>query len=285
MDKKIHARHLLELNIAMLLISTSGALGRAIDMPVPVTIGFRALLAALLLFIFCKWKKVSFQINSGDKLSVIFGGILMGVHWITYFYALRLSNVAIGMLSLFTYPVITSFLEPLILKTKFQKMHLLLGALVLLGIYFLVPDFDFENSYTKAVGFGVFSAFCYALRNLIMKSKIKTYHGSMLMWYQLIIISAMMMPMFFLMDSSGIATQWPGILLLALVTTSIGHTMMLFSLKHFSATTVSIIGSVQPVYGILIGMLFLGEIPVLTTIIGGIMILLSVVIESIRSYK
>ncbi|WP_299222909.1 EamA family transporter [uncultured Aquimarina sp.] len=280
-----HLRNILELNLAMLFISTSGALGRYIDMPVPVTIAFRAILAGIILFLFCKWKKISFGIASADRFTIIIGGVLMGLHWITYFYALRMSNVAIGMLSLFTYPVITSFLEPILLKTKFQKMHLVLGALVLLGIYFLVPDFSLENSYAKAVGFGVISALCYALRNLIMKTKVSNYHGSMLMWYQLVIISMMLLPTLFVMDSSGIVTQWPWTLVLAILTTAIGHTLFLFSLKRFSATTASIISSIQPVYGIIIGMIFLGEIPVLTTIIGGTLILTSVVIESVRSYR
>jgi len=185
---KAHLRNILELNLAMLLISTSGALGRHIDMPVPVTIAFRAMLAGVFLFLFCKWKKVSFSIASKDRLTIVLGAILMGLHWVTYFYALKMSNVAIGMLSLFTYPVITSFLEPILLKTRFQKMHLLLGALVLLGIYFLVPDFSLENSYAKAVGMGVISAICYALRNLLMKTKVNNYNGSMLMWYQLLIV-------------------------------------------------------------------------------------------------
>ncbi|WP_378176002.1 DMT family transporter [Aquimarina sp. SS2-1] len=280
-----HLRNILELNLAMLFISTSGALGRYIDMPVPVTIGFRAILAGSVLFLFCKWKRISFGIASTDRSTIILGGVLMGLHWVTYFYALKMSNVAIGMLSLFTYPVITSFLEPILLKTKFQKMHLILGALVLLGIYFLVPDFSLGNSYANAVGLGVISAFCYALRNLIMKTKVSNYHGSMLMWYQLVIISIMLLPTFFFIDSSGIITQWPWILVLAIVTTAVGHTLFLFSLKRFSTTTASIISSIQPVYGIIIGMIFLGEIPLLTTIIGGVLILTSVVIESIRSYR
>ncbi len=280
-----HLRNVLELNLAMLFISTSGALGRYIDMPVPVTIGFRALLAGIILFLFCKWKKISFRIASGDRFTIVFSGILMGLHWITYFYALKMSNVAIGMLSLFTYPVITSFLEPILLKTKFQKMHLVLGSLVMLGIYFLVPDFSPENSYAKAVGLGVTSALCYALRNLIMKTKVSNYHGSLLMWYQLVIISILLLPALFVMDSSGIVTQWPWILVLAILTTALGHTLFLFSLKRFSATTASIISSIQPVYGIVIGIIFLREIPVLTTVIGGILILTSVVIESVRSYK
>ncbi len=269
----------------MLLISTSGALGRYIEMPVPVIIAYRAIFAGVFLFVFCKWKKISIHVEKKDVLPIIASGILMGLHWITFFYALKLSNVAIGMLSIFTYPALTALLEPLILKTKFQKSHLLLSALVLIGIYFLVPNFSFENEYTKAVGLGVLSAFCYALRNLIMKTKVGNYNGSMLMWYQLVVVSIILSPCLFLFDSLGILTQWKPTITLALLTTAIGHTLFLTSFKRFSITTASIISSTQPIYGIIIGAIFLNEIPKIMTVIGGILILSSVIIESIRSYK
>ncbi len=285
MQKNIHFRDFLELNLAMLFISTSGALGRYIDMPVPVIIGFRALMACVLLFLYCRWKNISFNTSSKDKPTIILSGVLMGLHWVTYFYSLKLSNVAIGMLSIFTYPVITALLEPILLKTKFQKIHLLLAFLVLVGIYFLVPDLDFSNSYTKAVLLGILSALCYSLRNIIMKTKVASYNGSVLMWYQLVVVSLLLLPFIWLMDSSGIKEQWLPTLTLALLTTAIGHTLFLQSFKRFSITTASIISSVQPVYGIIIGMIFLGEIPVFSTIIGGILILTSVVIESIRAYR
>ncbi len=278
-------QHILELNMALICISTSGALGRYIDMPVPITIGLRAVLGGLFIFLFCKWKKFDFHVVGEDRKMILLGGILMALHWITYFYSLKLSNVAIGMLSLFTYPVITAFLEPLLLKTKFQKMHLILGALVLIGIYFLVPDFDLENDYSKAIALGVLSAFCYALRNIIMKSKVNRYNGSIMMFYQLVIIAIILSPFFLFLDTSGIIPQFPANLTLALVTTAIGHTLFLYSFNHFSTTSVSIISSAQPIYGILIGMLFLKEYPDFGAIIGGSLILLSVILESMRSYK
>jgi len=278
-------QHIIELNMALICISTSGALGRYIDMPVPITIGLRAVLGGLFIFLFCKWKKFDFHVAGEDRKMILLGGILMALHWITYFYSLKLSNVAIGMLSLFTYPVITAFLEPLLLKTKFQKMHLILGALVLIGIYFLVPDFDLENDYSKAIALGVLSAFCYALRNIIMKSKVNRYNGSIMMFYQLVIIAIILSPFFLFLDTSGIMPQFPANLTLALVTTAIGHTLFLYSFNHFSTTSVSIISSAQPIYGILIGMLFLKEYPDFGAIIGGSLILLSVILESMRSYK
>ena len=287
MQQKIptsYLRDILELNFAILLIATSGPLGRYINLPVPIIIAARATLGALFLFMFCKWKGFSLSISSKDRAIVYGSGLLMGIHWVTYFYALKLSTVAIGMLSIFTYPVITALLEPLILKTKFQKTHLFLGVLVLGGIYLLIPEFDFENTYLQAVGFGLFSAFCYALRNIISKKVVSVYGGSVLMGYQLVVVSVLLIPTWFFIDFSGLTTEWPFVLLLALVTTAIGHTLFLMSFRNFSITTASIISSTQPIYGIILGAIFLSEVPGWNVILGGILILCSVFVESYRSF-
>lgn len=282
MNKGNLLRNLLELNLAMLFISTSGVLGRYINMPSPIVIELRALLACIVLFIFCQWKKASLTIQPKDRKTVFISGILLGLHWTTYFYALQLSNVAIGMLSLFTFPAITAILEPIFLKTKILAFHLVLCLLVLIGIYFLVPDFSLENSQFKAVGFGVLSAVCYAFRNLMMKSKVDTYNGSVLMVYQLLTIAILWAPFVGILDNSNLVKYLPATILLALLTTSIGHTLFLYSLKNFSTTTASIISCTQPIYGILIGLLILGEVPELRTIIGGVIIISTVLAESFR---
>ena len=270
----------------MLFVSTSGGLGKYISLAVPVTICIRALFAFVILWAFCRWRKISFTVLKKDIFPIVLTGVFMGLHWISYFYALQWSNVAIGMLSLFTYPVITSFLEPFFLKTKFQKAHILLGGLVLCGIYFLVPDFSLENSYTVAVGIGIISALCYSIRNLILKAKAEKYNGSMLMTYQTLIVGLLFSPFVLIMEEPIlILDQWKSLVLLAVLTTAIGHTLFLNSFKYFSITTVSILGSVQPVYGIIIGAIFLNEIPALSTVFGGFLILSSVVIESVRSFN
>jgi drug/metabolite transporter (DMT)-like permease len=274
-----------QLNLAILLIATSGPLGKYIDVPIPLTIGTRALLAAMILWGFIKWKKQRISVDKKDRKTIYLSGLLMGAHWITYFYALQLSNVAIGMLSLYTFPVITVMLEPIILKTKPSTFHLMLGFLILGGVYFLVPDFDIENTQFKAVAFGIFSAICYALRNIIMKAKVDKYSGAVLMVNQLLIISLCCLPLFFVLDTSKIIQFLPHTLLLAVVTTAIGHSLLVYSFKHFSIVSASILSCLQPVYGILLGIYFLNDIPSFNTMIGGLIILSAVVLESIRSYR
>ncbi|MGB5554326.1 MAG: DMT family transporter, partial [Flavobacteriaceae bacterium] len=246
-----HYKHLLELNLAMLFISTSGALGRYVELPVVITIALRALLAFAILWGYCRIKGISFTVDAKDRIPILLIGLLMGLHWVLYFYALRFSNVAIGMLSLFTYPILTALLEPWMLNTKFQRIHLFLALLVLCGIYFLIPDFSIENTYTKAVALGVFSALCYALRNILLKSKVGAYNGSMLMTYQVGMVSIVLLPALFWAEQEAVYAQWPGLLALAFLTTAVGHTLFLNSFRHFSITTASIISSIQPVDGII----------------------------------
>ncbi len=284
--KNKHFKHIAELNLAMLFISTSGVLGRYISVSPPMAIWWRSFFALFVLGGYCWYKKVNFKILSKkDIITIVISGFLFGVHWITYFYALQLSSVALAMLSMFTYPVITTLLEPLFLKTKLNFKHLLLGVLVLMGIYFLIPKLSIENNHTKGILFGLLSAVVYAIRNILMKKKVAHYDGSMLMFYQTLTITVLLWPVFFIFDFNPTVNDWGVLVILAVITTALGHTLFVKSFKNFSIGTASIMSSIQPVYGILLGMLFLSEIPSSRTLIGGLLILITVIIESVHSSK
>ena len=216
---------------------------------------------------------------------MILGGLLMGAHWITYFYSLKYSSVAIALLSLFTYPVFTAFLEPVLFKTRFNKVHLFLGLLVLSGIYFLSPEFDLQNDYFIAVIFGIASAIFYSFRNLLMKREVERYNGTVLMFYQILVVSVLLLPSVFFGNFEHVLSQWKPLLVLAVLTTCVGHTLFLKSFKNFSITAASIMSSIQPVYGIALAAIFLSEIPSMKTLFGGILIISAVVIESLISFR
>ena len=281
-----HFKNLSGLLLATLFISTSGVLGKYIAMPSEVIVWFRSVFAMIFLYVFIRFKKIDLKLKSTKHIiPFVISGLFMAAHWITYFYALKLSNVAIGMLSLYTFPVMTALLEPLFLKVKFSPIHIFLGLLVLLGIYILAPEFTLGNTQVQGILFGLLSALCYSIRILILKQYVTQYNGTMLMFYQTLIITICLIPVLFFMDLSGFQSQLPYLLLIALLTTAIGHTMMVHSFKHFSVSTASIISSVQPVFGIILAFIFLNEIPNTNTFIGGSLILVTVIIESIRSKK
>jgi len=286
--EKNNVKNLLILNFAMICISTSGAIGRYITLPPPITIWYRALFALLFLGLFCYLKKFRFAFNIKDDGSIIFlSGALMAVHWITYFYALQWSNVAIGMLSLFTFPIMTTLLEPLFLNTKWQPFHLLMATLILIGVFLLAPDLNINNTMNKGLLIGLLSAFCYSIRNLILKKRIEKFNGSILMFYQMLITLILLIPVFFIFenDSKVLQDQFTFLIFLGLITTAIGHTLFLNSFKKFSVSTVSILSGMQPIFGIIIAVIFLKEIPAGRSLIGGALIILTVLLESRRSFK
>lgn len=275
--------NVLMLNLSMLCISTSGALGRYLSTPPMLSIWWRAAFALVFLGLYCYWRQFRFRIDLKKYGSVFFAsGLLMAVHWITYFYALQWSNVAIAMLSLFTFPIMTALLEPLLLKTTFQKYHLFLSILVLIGIGFLAPEFEFQNTMTQGLLIGLFSAFAFSLRNILLKTQVGQFNGSVLMFYNVLIAFVLLIPAVFYYQAVEVKSQLPYLFLLGLITTAIGHTLFLNSFKHFSVSTASIIGGMQPIYGILLAFFFLKEVPTWNSWIGGSLILLTVVLESWR---
>ena len=203
-------KNLSNLILATLFISTSGVLGKYIAMPSEVIIWFRSAFAMIFLYGFCKYKKISIKVpNFKHHVPLITSSLFMAIHWITYFYALKLSNVALGMLSLYTFPIITALLEPLFFKSKIIPIHIVLGGVVLIGVFILAPEFNLESSNVKGILFGLFSALCYSIRLLILKQHVNHYHGSMLMLYQTSVITIVLIPVLFFMDVSNFQSQFP----------------------------------------------------------------------------
>ena len=200
-----------------------------------------------------------------------------------YFYALKLSNVALGILSLYTFPVITALLEPLFVQSRLSWVQVFLGLLILVGVYVLLPEFDIENSQVLGVFVGVFSALLYALRTLLLKQHVKKYSGTVIIFHQMIIVSVLLIPFLFFMDVTAIPSQIPYLLILAVFTTAVGHTLFVKSLNFFEVSTASIISSFQPIFGIILAYVFLNEIPSVNVYAGGFIILFTVVVESLRS--
>ena len=279
-----HWRHFAELSFAMLLVSTSGPLGRHIAMPAPAAIWWRALLASLVLAGIAAVRKDSLWLPwRGSARVVLLAGVLLGAHWISYFHSLQRSSVAVGMLTLFTFPVMTALIEPLAFGTPFRWRHLWLAVVVLAGLALVNPGFRQSPGAFYGLLWGLVSALCFAVRNLLLKRQVQAYAGTTLMVYQLLATVVVFAPMLLFSDSSGLRTEWPWILVLACVTTGAGHTLYLLSFRNFSVSTASIMAGSQPVFGILLGALFLSEVPSARTLAGGTLILGSVLVEAVLS--
>lgn len=277
---------LMTLHITVLLMGATGLFSQLIQLPAWDITLYRTWIAVVALFAWVFWRERRLRMTARHEYGkLIVLGVLLGVHWITFFHAMQVAGIAVGMIALYTYPVITVFLEPWIKRTQLDWRDVLSGLLVLVGIYFLVPEFDFANSTTQGVFWGVLSALLFALRNVLQGYWFSGESAARTMSYQVLVVAVCMTPWLFFTPHQP--TGWDVGLLVALGLgfTAVTHTLFAHTLRYLKAKTASLVACLQPVYGTLYGVLLLAAIPALTTVIGGLIIVAAAVYESVREHK
>ena len=274
----------IELNLSFILMSTSGLFGKIIPLPPSLTIFFRCLIAATLLFLYLKLQRQVSLPAKRDHRFFLMSSILLTLHWVSYFQAIKMAGVALAMLSLFTYPIFTSILEPLFFRTRHSRFQLVFSVLVLAGLVLIVPEFSLANRSMQGVLLGLFSAVLYAVRNIMNRQHITHYSGTKIMCFQLILSTLFLVPTLFIYPLEISTESWGKIVLLAIVTTAIAHTLFVKALSSFTASTVSILSCLTPVYGILWAVWLTDEQLNEKTVWGGLIIILTTVAQSIRHY-
>jgi drug/metabolite transporter (DMT)-like permease len=212
-------------------------------------------------------------------------GILLAAHWVSYFYAMQVSSVAIGVIALYTYPVITVFLEPLFHGERPHIIDIMSSIAVLFGIYLIVPDFSLDNSVTIGVLSGVFSALMMSLRNIMQRRYFSAYAASHALFYQTFVVALVL---YFFSDTAvaSIAeSQWWLLLLLGVAFTALPHTLFANALLHLKAKTVSLIACVQVVYAAIFAAVILGEWLTWNVVAGGLIVLSAAMYESLPKKK
>lgn len=268
------------------MMAFTGLFSQIINLPAWDITGYRTWIAAVALFAWVWWRERSINLGSArDYRRMLLLGVLLCIHWISFFHSMQVSNIAVGMLSLYAYPVMTVFMEPWLKGTKVDWGDVVSGLFVLVGIYFLVPEFDINNNMTQGVLWGVVSAFTFALRNMLIGYWFSGQSAARSMSYQVLIVALLMTPV--LLTSNHVPSQWDWTLMiiLGLMFTAFSHTLFGYSLRYLKAKTVGLVACMQPVYGVIYGVIFLHSIPDASTFVGGAIIVAAAGYESLRVHS
>jgi len=246
----------------------------------------RSLFAAIVIAVFILTKNKSLCLNSFKDYGVILLiSLLLAIHWVTYFHAMQVSTIAVGVISLYTFPIITVFLEPLFHGEKPQIKDIISAVMVFFGVYLLVPEFSLDNQISQRILWGVFSAFIFALRNIIQGHYFTHYSAQHSMFYQTLIIFIVLLPFSAEIIPEVTIFQWGQLIILGIFFTALPHILFSFSLLNLRAKTASLVACVQVVYATIFAALLLGEEPELTTIVGGIIVISTAMYESYTAQR
>ena len=277
-------RGLVSANGAVLLFGLAGVLGKLSLLPAPLIVFGRSFFAGLVLLAVCWLRHVSLRPKrSRDGYLLLGQGVLLALHWTAFFQAINVSNVAIGLLSFSSFPLFTAILEPLLLHQRPSRIQIVAGLLILPGIFLLVPSFTLQNQTTLGVMWGVLSGASFALLSVTNRWLGRTYSSLMISLYQDGIAAIVLLPIFFFTANSFFWTPQTLLILfiLGVVCTALAHTLFIASMRDITAQTASLLASLEPVWGIIFGIVLLGAIPTTRTLIGGAIIISATLLPGI----
>ncbi|MBU2978676.1 DMT family transporter [Alteromonas sp. C1M14] len=279
-------RSLITLHITVILLGGTGLFASIIPLnATDITLG-RSVFACIALAIFLRFTGESLFLNKPkDYALATLLGVLMAVHWVTYFAAMQFAGVAVGMIALFTFPVITVLIEPMFEKIKLVWQDIFSAMAVFIGVGLLVPEISLENEVTLGVLTGVVSAFLYAFRNLLHRQYFSHYSGAKAMTWQILVAALCLLP--FASHDFYVADQhtWLLLVLLGTAFTALPHAMVASALIYLRAKTFSLIACMQPMYGVILAIILLNESPGIKALIGGILVTSASLYETMNAQK
>ncbi len=281
----------IQLHTAVFLAGFTGILGRLITLNEGLLVWWRLLLSSVTMWILFlatgRLQKISFR----DQLSIAGVGCIAALHWVSFYGAIKYSNVSIALVCFSAVGFFTAFLEPLLLRTPFKPRELLLGLMVIAGIYII---FHFDTRYTTGIIISLISALLGAVFPIYNRRLMQRMNAKTLMTYELtggFLGLSVLLP-FYLHYFPG-THQWPlwsdlgWLLVLAWICSVWAFQLSANALKKISAFTVNLTYNLEPVYGILLAFLVYHENQYLdiSFYAGLAVILIAVALQTFRVYR
>ncbi|MEG3766287.1 DMT family transporter [Alteromonas sp. 14N.309.X.WAT.G.H12] len=279
-------RSLITLHLTVILLGGTGLFASIIPLnATDITLG-RSIFACIALAIFLRFSGESLLLNKPkDYGFALLLGILIAAHWATYFAAMQYASVSVGMIALFTFPVITVLIEPMFEKISLVWQDIFSAIAVFVGVALLVPEISLENDVTVGVLIGIVSAILYAFRNLLHRQYFSHYSGAKAMTWQILVAALCLLP--FASPDMYVADEhtWLLLILLGTAFTALPHAMVASALIYLRAKTFSLIACMQPMYGVVLAILLLNESPGIKALIGGILVTSASLYETMNAQK
>lgn len=263
-------RALLSLHGAVLLFALSGLFAKWLTIPAFQIVLGRATFAAIALALFIILiQKASIILTSRKSflVLVISGGVL-AFHWTSFFYAIQVSSVAIGLITFASFPIFVSIAEPLIFKERFKWITVLQAFLIVLGICLVVPLGSINSSNIAGLVAGTSSAISFAVLTLINRKYVRTIKASVVAFHQNAWAALFLLPVIVISPLTLDNNEFLGLLILGVIFTALSHSLFNFSLKSISGQIASVAVSLEPVYGIVAAYLLLAEPLTFAAILG-----------------
>jgi drug/metabolite transporter (DMT)-like permease len=283
----------LTLHLIVLIWGFTAILGLLISLPSLELVFYRTLIACVGVAALIYFQKESLVVAPSQLLKILGVGILISLHWITFFWSARLSTASVCLAGMATTSLWTAFIEPLVNRTKVKWYEVVLGFIVISG---LLVIFQFESGYWLGLSVALVSAFLAALFS-VLNGRLSLRHTPyQITFYEMLaacLFALVMLPFYteFLTEENSIQWVWTSwdwlwLSILGLVCTVYPFSVTIELMKRLPVFSINLTMNLEPVYGILLAVFILGESEKMTSqfYIGTLIILISVLIYPVLNF-
>lgn len=258
-DKLLNYLHL---HFIVFIWGFTAVLGALISLEATPLVWYRMLIAWILIFIYVIWKKINLKFKTITLVGFFIAGFIIALHWITFFAAIKLSNVSVTLAVLSTGAFFTSLLEPLFYRRKIIWYEVLFGVFVIIGLYII---FDVETHFYIGMLLALSSAFLSALFSVINGKFAVKYQATSISFWELL-FGTLCITVFLLVTQSFDAAffkvshlDFLYIFILASACTAYAFIASVHVMKWIKPYTVMLTINMEPIYGIILALIILGD--------------------------
>lgn len=277
-----HRTALGALHIGALFFGLTGVLGKLAASASPSVIVFgRAGFAVLALAAFASlagpgWRRPCAR----DSLQLLLGGLLLAGHWVSFFIAVRVCGVAIATLGFASFPAFTVVLEGLLFRERIRAKEAVLVLLVSVGLVLVTPSFDLASEATGGLLWALLSGLLFSLLSLTNRARSGGLPAVQAGLWQNLVVGLCLLPLATPDLAEVTARDWVWLGLLGVFCTGVAHSLFVASLGVVKARTAALVFCMEPIYGIALAWLIFAETPSPRMLLGGVLILCSIVLAS-----
>jgi len=258
-DKLLNYLHL---HFIVFIWGFTAVLGALISLDAVPLVWYRMGLAVIMVFLYLLFRKEKLKLPWKTVLKFAGGGIIIAAHWLTFFMAIKVSNVSITLAVLSTGAFFASILEPIFYKRKIIYYEVLFGLCVMIGLYVI---FEVDTSYALGITLALTSAFLSALFSVINGKFIRHHKATVISFYELLTGVLAISVYLFFTDAINAdffklsMSDWLYLFILASFCTAYAFIASIYVMRWISPYTVMLTINLEPVYGILLALLILGD--------------------------
>jgi drug/metabolite transporter (DMT)-like permease len=252
-----------QLHIAVLLAGFTGVLGKLITLNAGLLVWYRLLLTSITLWILAFARKQTAPPAAKDILRIFGIGAIAAMHWVAFYTSIKYSNVSVGLLCFSAIGFFTALIEPMVFRHRVDKVELLLGVMVIVGIFFI---FRIDPRYKTGILIGLLSSLLASLFPVLNKRIMTRVPVDTVTLYELsggCLFLTLLMPLYLhLFPTDRLlpnADDWVWLLVLSWLCTVLAFSLGMHALRKISAFTVSLSYNLEPVYGILLAFILFRE--------------------------